>query len=83
MVAEFDDRDGVEDPQLVEDEISMLEGVNVTLDEQKIGTALHGQEATTGNVDTVSCGLGVSCDYDGGGKVRTFEVFNRCSGGCL
>jgi len=61
----------------------MLEGVNVTLDEQKIGTALHGQEATTGDVDTMSCSLGVSCDYGGGGKVRTFEVFNRCSGGCL
>lgn len=83
MVAEFDDRNCVEDPQLVEDEISMLEGVNVTLDEQKIGTALHGQEATTGDVDTMSCSLGVSCDYDDSGKVRTFEVFNRCSGGCL
>ena len=39
----------------------MLEGVNVTLDEQKIGTALHGQEATTRDIDTMSYGLGVSC----------------------
>ena len=61
----------------------MLEGVNVTLDEQKIGTALHGQEATTRDVDTMSCGLGVSCDYGGNRKTLTFEVFNRCSGSCL
>jgi len=61
----------------------MLEGVNVTLDEQKIGTTLHGQEATTRDIDTMSCGLGVSGDYDGGGGVRTFEVFNRCSGSRL
>jgi hypothetical protein len=58
--------------------MSMLERVNVTLDEQKIGTALHGQEPTTRDVDTVSCGLGVSRDYGNNEKVRTFEVFNRC-----
>ena len=31
----------------------------------------------------MSYSLGVSRDYDGDGKVRTFEVFNRRSGGCL
>jgi len=61
----------------------MLEGVNITLDEQKIGTALHRQEAATRDIDTMSCSLGVSRDYDGDGKVRTFEVFNRRSGSCL
>lgn len=42
MVAEFDDRDGVEDSCRIEDEMSMLERVDITLDEQKIRTALHG-----------------------------------------
>jgi len=63
--------------------MSVLERVNVTLDEQKIGTALHGQEPTTRDVDTVSYGLGVSLDCDGDGEVRTFEVLDRCSGSSL
>jgi len=41
VVAEFDDRGGVEDPRWIEDKVSMLERVNITLNEQKIGTALH------------------------------------------
>lgn len=41
VIAEFDDRDGVEDPRWVEDEVSVLERVNVALDEQEIGTTLH------------------------------------------
>ena len=61
----------------------MLERVDITLDEQKIRTTLHGQEATTRDVDTVPCGLSVNCGYDDDGKVRTFEMFNRCSGSCL
>jgi len=40
--------------------MSMLERVNVTLDEQKVGTALHGQEPATRDVDTVPYILGVS-----------------------
>ena len=56
VIAEFDDRDGVEDPRWVEDEMSVLERVNIALDEQEIGTALHRQEAATRDVDTMTCG---------------------------
>lgn len=66
VITEFDDGDGIEDPCWVEDEISVLKRVNVTLDEQKIGTTLHGQESTTGDIDTmtyaqVSAVFGWSC----------------------
>ena len=54
VITEFDDRYGVEDPCWVENEMSMLERVNVTLDEQEVGTTLHGQESTTRDVDTVA-----------------------------
>ena len=57
----------------------MLERVNVTLDEQKIGTALHRQEPTARDVDTVTYILSFICDYDGDGEGHTFEMFNRCS----
>ena len=40
--------------------MAMLERVDITLDEQKIGTTLHGQEPSAGDVYTVSCILGVS-----------------------
>lgn len=36
MIAELDDRCGLEHPLLVDDELSMLERVDVTLDEQQI-----------------------------------------------
>ena len=61
----------------------MLERVNITLDEQKIGTTLHGQEAATRDVDTVPCILDVSCDYYSDKKAHTFEVLDRSSGSCL
>jgi len=83
VVAELDYGDGIEYPRWIEDEVSMLERVDVTLDEQKIGTALHGQESTAGDVDAMSYVLGVSCGYDDRGEFHTFEVFNGCPGSGL
>lgn len=83
MVAEFDDGDGIKNPCRVEDEVSMLERVNVTLDEQKIRTTLYGQETATRDVDTVPCILGVSCDCYSDRRARTFEVLDRSSGSRL
>lgn len=42
--------------------MSVLERVNVTLDEQKIGTTLHRQESATRDVDAVTYFVGVSCE---------------------
>ena len=61
----------------------MRERVNVALDEQEIGTALHGQEPATRDVDTMSYVPGVNqkcyCDRE----IHTFEVFDGCSGSRL
>lgn len=61
----------------------MLKRVNVTLDEQKIRTTLHGQETATRDVDTVPCILSVSCDCYINRKAHTFEVLDRSSGSRL
>lgn len=60
MIAEFYDGNCVKDPCRVEDEMSVLERVDVTLDKQKIGTTLHRQESTTRDIDTVSYVLAIS-----------------------
>lgn len=53
VVAELDDGRALKHPLLVDDELSVLEGVDVALDQEKIRAALDGQEAGTGDVDTV------------------------------
>ena len=55
MIAEFNDRDGIEHSRWVEDKVAVLERVDVTLNEQKVGTTFHRQESTTRDVDTVAC----------------------------
>lgn len=79
VIAEFDDGDGVKDPCWVEYEMSVLERVNIALNEQEIGTTFHRQESTTRDIDTVTYDLGVSCDQLGHVQCRTFEMFDRCS----
>ena len=53
MVTQLDDRGRLEHALLVDDELTMLERVDVALDEQKIGAALHRQETLARNIDTV------------------------------
>ena len=53
VVAELDHRRGLEHTLWVDDELAVLERVDVTLDEQQVRAALHGQEPATGDVDTV------------------------------
>ena len=54
VVTELDNGSGLEHAQGVDHELAMLQGVDVTLDEQEIGTALDWQESASRNVDTVS-----------------------------
>ena len=67
VVTELDDRSSLEHPLLVNDELTVLERVDVTLDQQQIRAALHGQEAAARHVDTVA----------------VLEVPDRCSGSGL
>ena len=54
VVAELDDRRSLEHALGVDDELTVLEGVDVTLDEEEIGATLHWQETLARNVDAVS-----------------------------
>lgn len=54
VVAQLDDGCRLEHPVLVDDELAVREGVDVTLDQKEIGAALHGQESLAGNIDTMS-----------------------------
>lgn len=45
MITQFNDRCCSEHPLRADNELSVLERVYVALDEQKVGAALHGQEA--------------------------------------
>ena len=53
VVTELDDRCRLEHPLLVDDKLAVLEGVDVGLDEEQVGAGLDGEEAASGNVDTV------------------------------
>ena len=64
MVTQFDDRCCLEHPLLVDDELTMLERIDVTLDEKKVGARFDGQEPRTWHVDT----MGIS------------KMFNGCTG---
>ena len=67
MVTELDYRCRLEHPVRVDDKLTMLQRVDVTLDKKKIGATLDGKESLSGNIDTVSI----------------LEVLNGCSGCCL
>ena len=54
MIAKLDNWRRLEHPLLVDDELTVLNAVDVRLDEKQIGAALDGQETATGNVDTVA-----------------------------
>ena len=54
VVTELNNGRGLEHALRVDDELTVLERVDVTLDEKQVRAALHGQEPTAGNVHTVS-----------------------------
>ena len=62
VITKLDNRCGLEHPLLVDDKLTVLQRVDVTLDEKQVGTTLDGQETATRNVDT----MGVVEVLDGG-----------------
>jgi len=54
MITQLDHRCGVEHAGLVEEELTVLERVNVTLDQEQVGAALDGQEALSRNINSMS-----------------------------
>ena len=54
MVSKLDDRRRLEHSLLVDDELAMLNAVDIRLDEQQVGAALHGQESASRNIHTVA-----------------------------
>lgn len=55
VVTQFDHWGGVEHTSFIQDELSVLERVDIALDEQQVRTTLHGQESAPWNVDTMGC----------------------------
>ena len=53
VITKLDNRRGLEHPLLVDDKLTVLQRVDVTLDEKQVGTTLDGQETATRNVDTM------------------------------
>ena len=53
VITKLDNRCGLEHPLLVDDKLTVLQRVDVTLDEEQVGTTLDGQETATRNVNTV------------------------------
>lgn len=54
MITKLNNRRRFEHPVGVDDKLTMLQRVDVALDEEKIGTALHRKEARARNVNTMS-----------------------------
>ena len=67
VITKLDNRCGLEHPLLVDDKLTVLQRVDVTLDEEQVGTTLDGQETATRNVNTVG----------------VVEVFDGSTGGSL
>lgn len=54
MITELDNGCRLKHPLLVDDELTMLDAVDVGLDEEKVRAALDGQESASRNVDTMA-----------------------------
>lgn len=54
MVAQFNDGRSFKHPVLIDDQLAMTERINVTLDQEEIGAALHRKEALARHVDAMS-----------------------------
>ena len=53
VIAKFYNRRGFKHSVFIDHELAMSQGVDVALDQEKIGTALHRQEAFARDVDTM------------------------------
>jgi len=67
VVAELDHRRGLEHAALVEKELTVLQRVDVALDQEQVGTRFDWQEATPWDVDAMA----------------VLEVLDGCAGGGL
>lgn len=65
MISQFDNRCSLKHPLLVNNKLTMLQRIYITLDQQQVTAALDWQESFTGDVDAMS----------------VFEMFNGGSGG--
>ncbi len=54
VITKLDNMRCLEHPLLVDNKLTMLQRVNVTLDQKEIRAALDGQEAASRNVDTMA-----------------------------
>jgi hypothetical protein len=54
MITQLDNRRGTEHSLLVDDQLAVLNRIDITLDEEQIGTALHWQEARARDIDTMA-----------------------------
>lgn len=54
VVTKLDHRGRLEHPAFVQDELTMLQRVDVTLDEEQVGASLDRKETRTRDVDTVT-----------------------------
>jgi len=68
MITQFDNWRRLEHPLLVDDQLTMLQRINVALDQQQITAALHGQEPLARHIDTM--GLGEVLDRSTGGSLE-------------
>ena len=55
VVTQLDDWSGIKHPSFVQDELTVLERVDIALDEQQVRATLYWQESASGNIDTVGC----------------------------
>ena len=54
MISQFDNRCSLKHPLLVDNKLTMLQRINITLDQQQVTATLDWQESFTGDVDTMS-----------------------------
>ena len=55
VVTQLDDWGGIKHTGFIQDELTMLERVDIALDQQQVRATLHRQESTPRNIDAVRC----------------------------
>lgn len=76
MIAKFDHRRSPEHPVLVNDELPVLQGIDVALNQQQVRATLDRQETTTRDVNAVGILEMLNCC-----SCRRLELNTRMSGG--
>jgi hypothetical protein len=54
MISQLDNRCGLEHPVRIDDQLSVLQRVDIALDEQQVGAGFNRQEARARHIDAVS-----------------------------